>query len=104
MLFFNIDQFQWFESEPVIWLVGFSSILVFVLVALNVVFFHSMFRINNHDKRTAYECGFTAFDDARIKFDVRYYLVSILFLLFDIELIFLFPWSVLLPYLTSYGF
>jgi NADH-quinone oxidoreductase subunit A len=49
----------------------------------------------NDDQRfSAYECGFLAFDDARVRFDVRYYLVAILFLVFDIELVFLFPWTV----------
>lgn len=75
-----------------------------MLVGLNFLFFQSLLLVENPNKRTPYECGFTAFDDARIRFDVRYYLVAILFLLFDIELIFLFPWAVLLPYLTSYGF
>ena len=46
------------------------------------------------DKLSAYECGFNAFDDARMKFDVRFYLVSILFIIFDLEVAFLFPWAV----------
>tara|TARA_R110002124_G_scaffold173095_4_gene340655 strand:+ start:114 stop:446 length:333 start_codon:yes stop_codon:yes gene_type:complete len=46
------------------------------------------------EKVSAYECGFNAFDDARMKFDVRYYLVSILFIIFDLEVAFLFPWAV----------
>ena len=48
------------------------------------------------EKNSAYECGFNAFDDARMKFDVRYYLVSILFIIFDLEVAFLFPWAVAL--------
>ena len=48
------------------------------------------------EKNSAYECGFNAFDDARMKFDVRYYLVSILFIIFDLEVAFLFPWAVTL--------
>jgi NADH-quinone oxidoreductase subunit A len=50
----------------------------------------------DHEKNSAYECGFNAFDDARMKFDVRYYLVSILFIIFDLEVAFLFPWGVAL--------
>lgn len=48
------------------------------------------------DKLSAYECGFDAFEDARVKFDVRYYLVAILFILFDLEVAFLFPWASIL--------
>jgi NADH-quinone oxidoreductase subunit A len=48
------------------------------------------------EKLSAYECGFNAFDDARMKFDVRFYLVSILFIIFDLEVAFLFPWGVAL--------
>ena len=48
------------------------------------------------EKTSAYECGFNAFDDARMKFDVRFYLVSILFIIFDLEVAFLFPWGVAL--------
>ena len=49
------------------------------------------------EKLSPYECGFEAFEDARMKFDVRYYLVAILFILFDLEIAFLFPWAVVLP-------
>ncbi len=48
------------------------------------------------EKNSAFECGFNAFDDARMKFDVRFYLVSILFIIFDLEVVFLFPWAVAL--------
>ena len=53
------------------------------------------------EKNSAYECGFNAFDDARMKFDVRYYLVSILFIIFDLEVAFLFPWGVSLMKLPA---
>jgi len=52
------------------------------------------------EKLSAYECGFNAFDDARMKFDVRFYLVSILFIIFDLEVAFLFPWAVTLMKLS----
>lgn len=55
------------------------------------------------DKLRPYECGFEAFDDARMKFDVRYYLVVILFVLFDLEVAFLFPWAVALEEVGAYG-
>jgi NADH-quinone oxidoreductase subunit A len=56
------------------------------------------------EKNSPYECGFEAFEDARMKFDVRYYLVAILFILFDLEIAFLFPWAVVLPELGTFGF
>ena len=56
------------------------------------------------EKNSPYECGFEAFEDARMKFDVRYYLVAILFILFDLEIAFLFPWAVVLPDIGLFGF
>jgi len=55
-------------------------------------------------KISPYECGFEAFEDARMKFDVRYYLVAILFILFDLEIAFFFPWAVVLDEIGLYGF
>ncbi len=55
-------------------------------------------------KNSPYECGFEAFEDARMKFDVRYYLVAILFILFDLEIAFLFPWAVALKDVGAVGF
>ena len=56
------------------------------------------------EKNSAYECGFNAFDDARMKFDVRFYLVAILFIIFDLEVAFLFPWAVSLGAIGVFGF
>jgi NADH-quinone oxidoreductase subunit A len=56
------------------------------------------------EKLSAYECGFNAFDDARMKFDVRFYLVSILFIIFDLEIAFLFPWAVAFGGITDVAF
>ncbi len=55
------------------------------------------------EKLSPYECGFEAFEDARMKFDVRYYLIAILFILFDLEIAFLFPWAVVLRELGTFG-
>ena len=55
-------------------------------------------------KNAPYECGFEAFEDARMKFDVRYYLVAILFILFDLEIAFLFPWAIVLEEIGMAGF
>jgi NADH-quinone oxidoreductase subunit A len=56
------------------------------------------------EKISPYECGFDAYEDARMKFDVRYYLVAILFILFDLEIAFLFPWAVVLQEIGLFGF
>jgi NADH-quinone oxidoreductase subunit A len=58
----------------------------------------------NREKLSPYECGFEPFDDARIRFDVRYYLVAILFIIFDLEVAFLFPWAVSLGDIGMFGF
>jgi NADH-quinone oxidoreductase subunit A len=64
--------------------------------------------LGNHrpdaEKLSPYECGFEAFEDARMKFDVRYYLVAILFILFDLEIAFLFPWAVVIREIGLFGF
>jgi NADH-quinone oxidoreductase subunit A len=64
------------------------------------------FKSHNPDseKLSAYECGFDAFEDARTKFDVRYYLVAILFIIFDLEIAFLFPWAIALDQIGLTGF
>jgi len=61
-------------------------------------------RSKNAEKAAPYECGFEAFEDARMKFDVRYYLISILFIIFDLEIAFLFPWAVVFKSLGAVGF
>ena len=66
-------------------------------------------KVMGHDrpdqqKLSPYECGFEAFEDARMKFDVRYYLVAILFILFDLEIAFLFPWAIVLNEIGLFGF
>ncbi|MHB8403949.1 MAG: NADH-quinone oxidoreductase subunit A [Gammaproteobacteria bacterium] len=61
-------------------------------------------RRSDREKQSPYECGFEPFEDSRIKFDVRYYLVAILFIIFDLEIAFLFPWAVSLHALGLFGF
>ncbi len=56
------------------------------------------------EKLSPYECGFEAFEDSRMKFDVRYYLVAILFIIFDLEIAFLFPWAIVLDEIGVFGF
>ena len=57
----------------------------------------------NAEKNSPYECGFSAFEDARLKFDVRFYLVAILFIIFDLEIAFLFPWAIVLEDVGLFG-
>ena len=83
-------------------LLDYLPILIFMAVAvvLGVAFIAAAWvmapKHPDPEKISAYECGFNAFDDARMKFDVRFYLVSILFIIFDLEVAFLFPWGVAL--------
>jgi len=78
---------------------NYFSVLVFIVVGLGFGFIPLIFgRIlgpyrPDGEKLSPYECGFEAFEDARMKFDVRYYLIAILFILFDLEIAFLFPWA-----------
>ena len=79
------------EYLPILVFLGMASALAIVLILAAAVI---AVRNPDPEKVSAYECGFNAFDDARMKFDVRFYLVSILFIIFDLEVAFLFPWAV----------
>jgi len=89
---------------------GYLPILIFVAIAiaLGVVMLAlgQMLSPTRPDdaKLSPYECGFEAFEDSRMKFDVRYYLVAILFIIFDLEIAFLFPWAVVLQEIGMVGF
>ena len=89
---------------------NYFPILLFILVGLGVGVGPMVvgWLLGPHrpdaEKLSPYECGFEAFEDARMKFDVRYYLVAILFILFDLEIAFLFPWAVVLEELGMFGF
>ena len=91
-------------------LLEYLLILVFLGIALGLgiilLLAAAVIAIRNPDpeKVSAYECGFNAFDDARMKFDVRFYLVSILFIIFDLEIAFLFPWAVAFQDISMIGF
>jgi NADH-quinone oxidoreductase subunit A len=82
----------------------FIGVAGIVGLALMVSPFVIAYRNPDPEKLSAYECGFNAFDDARMKFDVRFYLVSILFIIFDLEVAFLFPWAVAFGELGWFGF
>jgi NADH-quinone oxidoreductase subunit A len=89
------------EYLPILLFMGIAAGLGILLVAVPFVFAPSK---PDPEKLSAYECGFNAFADARMKFDVRFYLVSILFIIFDLEVAFLFPWAVALGDIGLYGF
>ena len=88
----------------------YLPILVFLAIAIGLglvlILAAAVIAVRNPDpeKVSAYECGFNAFDDARMKFDVRFYLVSILFIIFDLEIAFLFPWAVAFKDVSMVGF
>ena len=88
----------------------YLSIIIFLIIAL---FLSIGFVVANYlaapsspdpEKLSAYECGFEAFDDSRMEFDVRFYLVAILFIIFDLEIAFLFPWAISLGGIGALGF
>ena len=88
----------------------YLPILIFLAIALALglllLLSATIIAVRNPDteKVSAYECGFEAFDDSRMEFDVRFYLVAILFIIFDLEIAFLFPWAISLGSLGALGF
>src|SRR6266852_1524530 len=85
-------------------LVVFIGVATLIGAVLLIAPFIVAFQHPDPEKLSAYECGFNAFDDARMKFDVRFYLVAILFIIFDLEVSFLFPWAVAFGDLGFYGY
>jgi NADH-quinone oxidoreductase subunit A len=94
-------------NEP---LLDYLPLVIFIAVAVGIagglliVPFVIAYKAPDPEKLSAYECGFNAFDDARMKFDVRFYLVAILFIIFDLEVSFLFPWAIAFGDLGLYGY
>ena len=88
----------------------FFSIIVFLVIALGLSFGFILLNYilspkkPDPEKLSAYECGFDPFDDSRMEFDVRFYLVAILFIIFDLEIAFLFPWAITLGKIGFMGF
>ncbi len=83
-------------------------IFLFIALALSIGFIAINFALSpknpDPEKLSAYECGFEAFNDSRVKFDIRFYLVAILFIIFDLEIAFLFPWAISLGNIGLLGF
>jgi NADH-quinone oxidoreductase subunit A len=89
---------------PVLIFLTLATLLAAALLGLGTVFGRlSAKHRNDADKLSPYECGFDAFEDSRARFDVRYYLVAILFIVFDLEIAFLFPWAVTISKTGAYG-
>mgnify|MGYP001290871909 CR=1 FL=1 len=92
------------------YLFEYLPILIFLFIGIGIAISMTAFsfiagsRKPDEEKLSAYECGFEAFDDARGRFDVRFYLVAILFIIFDLEVAFLFPWAVTLGKIGIFGF
>ena len=89
------------EYLPILLFIAIAAVIGIALLAIPFVLAPSA---PDPEKLSAYECGFEAFDDARRRFDVRYYLVAILFIIFDLEVAFLFPWAVSLADIGVFGF
>ena len=93
-----------------IFLKEYLSIIIFLFIAISLsvgfILLNFLFSPKNPDpeKLSAYECGFEAFGDSRMEFDVRFYLVAILFIIFDLEIAFLFPWAISLGSIGALGF
>ena len=91
-------------------LTDYLSIIIFLIIAMLIsigfILINFLSSPSNPDpeKLSAYECGFDAFDDSRMEFDVRFYLVAILFIIFDLEIAFLFPWAITLGKTGVFGF
>ena len=94
----QVDMLQ--EYVPILIFLGVATGLGLVLLSLGFLIGRGR---KDEEKLSPYECGFEAFDDSRMKFDVRYYLVAILFIIFDLEIAFLFPWAVSLDTVGKFG-
>ncbi len=89
------------EYLPILMFLGIAIAMAVLMVVASYLVARQR---PDSEKDSAYECGFEAFDDARGKFDVRFYLVAILFIIFDLEVAFLFPWAVSLEEIGGFGF
>jgi NADH-quinone oxidoreductase subunit A len=88
----------------------YNSVLIYLIVSLAIAFVLVIIsylfasQVGGTEKLSMYECGFEPFEDARNTFDIKFYIIAILFIIFDIEVAFLFPWSVAFDYTGSLGF
>ncbi len=94
-------EFSINEYLPVLIFLVVATLLAFVMIGLSYLI---ALKKPDREKLSQYECGFEAFSEARGKFDVRFYLVAILFIIFDLEIAFLFPWAISLKAIGHFGF
>jgi len=94
-------QVQLAQYLPILIFLGIAVALTLIIIMASLV---AGPKRPDSEKLSPYECGFEAFDDARRKFDVRFYLVAILFIIFDLEVAFLFPWAISLRSIGAFGF
>ncbi len=91
-------------------MIEYYFILIFILISFTISFIVFLLsyvlasQVYDSEKLSAYECGFQPFEDARNKFDIKFYLVAILFIIFDLEVSYLFPWALCLNNLSFFGF
>jgi NADH-quinone oxidoreductase subunit A len=97
---FHVRQAMLANYLPILIFMSITLILGTVLIVLGKLLGPSR---PDAEKNSPYECGFEAFEDSRMKFDVRYYLVAILFIIFDLEIAFLFPWAIVLDQIGTFG-
>lgn len=90
-----------YEYFPLVVFFGLSLVFGLILMLAPLV---AAVKNPDYEKNSAYECGFEPFESARLKFDIRFYLVAILFVIFDLEVAFLFPWAVSFQHIGSLGF
>ena len=86
---------------PIVIFLGIAAVLSLIMIIIPTIF--AAYKPDK-EKNSPYECGFEPFQDARTEFDVRFYLVAILFIIFDLEIIFLFPWAITLSKIGALGF
>ena len=101
ILSINNKSFLYFEFLPILIFLVIAIVLALIIVTLSYVLSNQN---PDTEKLSTYECGFEPYEDARNIFDVKFYIVAILFILFDIETMFLLPWSVCLSQLSTLGF
>jgi NADH-quinone oxidoreductase subunit A len=96
-----MNSFVIYEYSPLLMFITVGIILSVIILGLSYLVANQQ---ADYEKLSAYECGFDPFQDARLNFEVRFYLVAILFIIFDLEVSFLFPWAVTLDKITFMGF
>lgn len=105
---FSNGSLSVFEGQGInhlflVFFVSLSFLVVFLLYGVSLIFGITI-SDSDSDKLSNYECGFVPFGDSRIPFDINFYIVSLLFVIFDLELVFLFPWSFILTTISYFGF